>query len=218
MSLVHAVPSLWNIHSVAGWLASIPLDIDETSNFTTNVMSEACHAVCINPPLQSVTTELLFHTTSNRGVRLDIRGTVLLGWPTQMHSLMSGYYITTHRHEKEEWSSILDTLYNTYLQWTLLPMKGTCEYNNFSYICNVTLPRKAPGICGITGEMLKAGGDVVVQWLHRIFCVAWGSGTVPGNWRKAQIVPVHKKGSRTQCKNYRGISLQVYQGRCTPLC
>ena len=67
--------------------------------------------------------------------------------------------------------------------------------------------RKAPGICGITGEMLNAGGDVVVQWLKRIFCVAWGSGTVPADWRKAQIVLVHKKGSRTQCKNYRGISL-----------
>ena len=92
-------------------------------------------------------------------------------------------------------------------------MKGTCEYNNFSYICNVTLARKAPGICGITGEMLKAGGDVVVQWLHRIFCVAWGSGTVPANWRKAQIVPVHKKGSRTQCKNYRGISLLSVPGK-----
>ena len=46
--------------------------------------------------------------------------------------------------------------------------------------------RKTPGICGITGEMLKAGGDAVVQWLHRIFCVAWGSGTVPADWRKAK--------------------------------
>ena len=54
--------------------------------------------------------------------------------------------------------------------------------------------RKAPGICGITGEMLKASGDVVVKWLHRIFCMAWESGTVPADWRKAQIVPVHKKG------------------------
>ena len=73
--------------------------------------------------------------------------------------------------------------------------------------------RKAPGICGLTGEMLKAGGDVVVQWLNRIFCVAWGSGTVPADWRKAQIVPVHKKGSRTQCKNYRGISLLSVPGK-----
>ena len=71
--------------------------------------------------------------------------------------------------------------------------------------------RKAPGICGITGEMLKAGGDVVVQWLHRISCVAWGSGTVPADWRK--VVPVHKKGSRTQCKNYRGISLLSVPGK-----
>ena len=30
--------------------------------------------------------------------------------------------------------------------------------------------RKDPGICEITAEMLKVGGDVVVQWLHRILC------------------------------------------------
>lgn len=45
--------------------------------------------------------------------------------------------------------------------------------------------------------------------------LAWGSGSVPTDWQKALIVPVHKKGSRTQCKNYCGISLlsipsQVY--------
>ena len=53
--------------------------------------------------------------------------------------------------------------------------------------------RKAPGVCGITGEMLKAGGDAVVQWLHKIFCMAWESGTVPADWRKAQIVPVYRE-------------------------
>ena len=43
--------------------------------------------------------------------------------------------------------------------------------------------------------------------------MAWESGTVPTDWRKAQIVPVHKKGSRTQCKNYRGISLLSVPGK-----
>ena len=61
--------------------------------------------------------------------------------------------------------------------------------------------------------MLKAGGDVIVQWFYRISCVAWGSGTVPADWRKAQIVPVHKKGSRMQCKNYWGISLLSVPGK-----
>ena len=30
---------------------------------------------------------------------------------------------------------------------------------------------KAIGVCGTTGEVLKAGGEVEVQWLHRISCV-----------------------------------------------
>ena len=34
-----------------------------------------------------------------------------------------------------------------------------------------------------------------MHWLHRIFCMAWESGTVPAEWRKAQIGPVDKKGS-----------------------
>ena len=39
--------------------------------------------------------------------------------------------------------------------------------------CIERLNRKAPAICGITVEMLKVGGDVVVHWLHRILCMAW---------------------------------------------
>ena len=61
--------------------------------------------------------------------------------------------------------------------------------------------------------MLMAGEDIVVHWLHRIFCMSWESGTVPAEWRKAQIVTVHKKGSRTQCKNYRRISLLSVPGK-----
>ena len=32
---------------------------------------------------------------------------------------------------------------------------------------------KAAGVCGIQGEMLKAGGDTVVRWLHIIFNIVW---------------------------------------------
>ena len=34
-----------------------------------------------------------------------------------------------------------------------------------------------------------------------------------GDWRKALVVPVHKKGSKLQCKNYRGISLLSIPGK-----
>ena len=73
--------------------------------------------------------------------------------------------------------------------------------------------RKASEDCGITGEMLKASGEVVVQWLHNIINLAWRSGSVPADWQKALTVPIHKKGSRTQCKNYCGISALSIPGK-----
>ena len=53
--------------------------------------------------------------------------------------------------------------------------------------------------------MLKAGEEIVVEWMHRVVNTAWRSGKVPGDWRKALVIPVHKKGSKLICKNYRGI-------------
>ena len=37
--------------------------------------------------------------------------------------------------------------------------------------------------------------------------MAWDNGEVPEDWRRALIVPVHEKGSKLKCENYRGISL-----------
>ena len=66
---------------------------------------------------------------------------------------------------------------------------------------------KAPGICGISAEMLKAGGSAVAEWLHTIINLMWTTGEVPADWKKAVIVPIHKKGNKMICSNYRGISL-----------
>ena len=37
---------------------------------------------------------------------------------------------------------------------------------------------KAPGICAIDAEMLKAGGMVAAEWLHRVIELAWAKGEV----------------------------------------
>ena len=52
---------------------------------------------------------------------------------------------------------------------------------------------KAPGVCGINVEMLKAGGSVIAEWLHAIVNLMWTKGVVSDDWRKAIIVPIHKK-------------------------
>ena len=73
--------------------------------------------------------------------------------------------------------------------------------------------RKAPGICGIVPEMLKAGSEVMVVWMVKMFNLVWREGVVPGDWIKAVIIPIFKKGSRLDCANYRGISLLSTVGK-----
>jgi len=51
---------------------------------------------------------------------------------------------------------------------------------------------KAPGICGISGELLKYSGPAVVSWLTQIFKGIWATGHVAENWRKWIILPLYK--------------------------
>ena len=50
-------------------------------------------------------------------------------------------------------------------------------------------------------------------WLAKLFNEVWGRGVAPRDWKSAIIVPIHKKGSRLECTNYRGISLLSLVGK-----
>ena len=54
-----------------------------------------------------------------------------------------------------------------------------------------------------TGEMVKDGGDIVVDWIWRMCNMAFESGVVHEDWTSVVIVSQYKgKGERTECKNY----------------
>ena len=73
---------------------------------------------------------------------------------------------------------------------------------------------RAAGICGITGEMLKAGGETMIHWLHAVISAVWQSGTIPPDWKKGLVVPIWKgKGDRHDCNNYRGVTLLSVPGK-----
>ena len=61
--------------------------------------------------------------------------------------------------------------------------------------------RKAAGKDEIVGEMVKGGGDRVLDWIWRLCNMAFESGVVPEDWSSTMIV------MNDECKNYRGISL-----------
>ena len=56
---------------------------------------------------------------------------------------------------------------------------------------------KAPWICGIHAELLKAGGNAARVSLHAVLCSAWNTGIIPTDWKRGLVVPLWKgKGDR----------------------
>ena len=43
--------------------------------------------------------------------------------------------------------------------------------------------------------------------VHKLNIAIWNKEELPGEWKESIIVPIHKKWDKTDCNNYRGISL-----------
>ena len=71
---------------------------------------------------------------------------------------------------------------------------------------------KAPGMDGITAEILKCGGDKMIDLLEQIIHDVWGSET-PLDWRDAILVSLQKKRSKLDCRDFRGISSLFIVGK-----
>lgn len=66
---------------------------------------------------------------------------------------------------------------------------------------------KAPGENTITAELLKNADKECQLRIYNLILKIWQSETMPEKWKKGLIVPIHKKGSRSECANYRPITL-----------
>ena len=63
------------------------------------------------------------------------------------------------------------------------------------------------GIDGIAPEFIKYGRNEVTKYITKICQKAWNENKIPDKWKKNIIIPIHKKGSSSDCNNYRAISL-----------
>ena len=43
---------------------------------------------------------------------------------------------------------------------------------------------KAAGICNISAELRKAGGEAMIRGVHAVFTAVWHSGTIFRDWKK----------------------------------
>ena len=66
---------------------------------------------------------------------------------------------------------------------------------------------KSPGIDQITAALIKAGGRAICSVIHKLIISIWNKEELPEEWKESNIVPIYKKGDKTDCNNYRFISL-----------
>jgi hypothetical protein len=66
---------------------------------------------------------------------------------------------------------------------------------------------KSPGSDQIPTELIQAGGEILLSEIHKLVNCVWNKEELPDQWKESIIVPIHKKGDKTDCNNYRGISL-----------
>ena len=74
-------------------------------------------------------------------------------------------------------------------------------------------PNKAHGHDMISIRMVKICDDSICKPLKLIFQSCLESGKFPSEWKKANVVPVHKKGDKQILKNCRPISLLPITGK-----
>ena len=66
---------------------------------------------------------------------------------------------------------------------------------------------KSCGVDGIPSELIKAGGESVVDKVWQLCNEIWKMEKWPEEWCKSMAVPLHKKGDMRECSNYRTIAL-----------
>lgn len=62
-------------------------------------------------------------------------------------------------------------------------------------------------------EFLKNGSEVLLNYIHTLFNKVFEVGYFPELWSEGFIVPIFKKGDKTEVSNYRGITLLSTVGK-----
>jgi len=66
---------------------------------------------------------------------------------------------------------------------------------------------KSPLILQIAAQMIQARSNMLFSKIRKLINSVWNTEELPQQRKESVIVPIYKKGDKTDCCNYRGISM-----------
>jgi hypothetical protein len=88
---------------------------------------------------------------------------------------------------------------------------GRWKYNPSPFEVEIAIAKlkkyKLPSSDRILTELIQVGGETLQSKIHKLINSIWNKEKLPNRWKEPIIVPVHKKGDKTDCSTYRGMSL-----------
>jgi hypothetical protein len=66
---------------------------------------------------------------------------------------------------------------------------------------------KSAGIDKISVKLIQAAGKTILKSLKNIFNLSLNTGIFPNDWKIARVMPIYKCDNKTDCGNYRPISI-----------
>jgi hypothetical protein len=58
----------------------------------------------------------------------------------------------------------------------------------------------------VSGEILKLFGEIMIPYLARLIDITMTNGSLPGDWKRATVISIHKGSDRSLVANYRPVS------------
>ena len=105
-------------------------------------------------------------------------------------------------------------------QYTAEPLVSELSTFDADLAIEKLTSHKLPSIDQIPAEVIKAGVKTICSEIHKLIISIWNKEALPEEWKASIIVPIYRKGNKTDCSNYRGISLlpTMYKmSRLTPI-
>jgi hypothetical protein len=61
---------------------------------------------------------------------------------------------------------------------------------------------KSPGVDQMPAELIQVGRETLHSEIPKPIKLIWNKEELPHQWKESTVVPTHKNGDKTDCRNY----------------